>query len=213
MDLLTEQSGFGIAPIVGLDYKFDRLNLAVKYEFGSNIEMENSTSSFPAQFDDVAALSRFQDGVKSQSDQPALFTAGAAYDLTNALKLSAGMHYYFDKDANYNGLEDEINSNTVEYMLGAEYALFPKLTLSAGVQLTDYDVTDNYNSNTGFMVSSYSLGGGLKYSPTDNLDLNLGVLWTNFDDYSKTANYNGIGMLEQYERKSIAVAIGANWSF
>lgn len=213
MDLLTEQSGFGIAPIVGLDYKFDRLNLAVKYEFGSNIEMENSTSSFPAQFDDVAALSRFQDGVKSQSDQPALFTAGAAYDLTNALKLSAGMHYYFDKDANYNGLEDEINSNTVEYMLGAEYALFPKLTLSAGVQLTDYDVTDNYNSNTGFMVSSYSLGGGLKYSPTDNLDLNLGVLWTNFDDYSKTANYNGIGMLEQYERKSTAVAIGANWSF
>ena len=213
MDLLTEQSGFGIAPIVGLDYKFDRLNLAVKYEFGSNIEMENSTSSFPAQFDDVAALSRFQDGVKSQSDQPALFTAGAAYDLTNALKLSAGMHYYFDKDANYNGLEDEINSNTVEYMLGAEYALFPKLTLSAGVQLTDYDVTDNYNSNTGFMVSSYSLGGGLKYSPTDNLDLNLGVLWTNFDDYSKTANYNGIGMLEQYERKSTSVAIGANWSF
>ena len=213
MDLLTEQSGFGIAPIVGLDYKFDRLNLAVKYEFGSNIEMENSTSSFPTQFDDVASLSRFQDGVKSQSDQPALFTAGAAYDLTNALKLSAGMHYYFDKDANYNGLEDEINSNTVEYMLGAEYALFPKLTLSAGVQLTDYDVTDNYNSNTGFMVSSYSLGGGLKYSPTDNLDLNLGVLWTNFDDYSKTANYDGIGMLEQYERKSAAVAIGANWSF
>ena len=29
MDLLTEQSGFGIAPIVGLDYKFDRLILAV----------------------------------------------------------------------------------------------------------------------------------------------------------------------------------------
>ena len=213
MDLLTEQSGFGIAPIVGLDYKMDRLNLAVKYEFGSNIEVENSTSSFPAQFDGVAALARFKDGVKSQSDQPALLTAGAAYDLTRDLKLSAGMHYYFDKNTDYNGLEDEINSNSVEYMLGAEYVLLPKLTLSAGVQLTNYDVTDNYNSNTGFMISSYSLGGGLKYSATDNMDVNLGVLWTNFDDYSKTANYNGIGMLEQYERKSIAAAIGAVWSF
>jgi long-chain fatty acid transport protein len=213
MELLTEQSGFGIAPIVGLDYKLDRLNLAVKYEFGSNIEVENSTSSFPAQFDGVDALARFKDGVKSQMDQPALLTAGAAYDLTHALKLSAGMHYYFDKNTDYNGLEDEINNNTLEYMLGAEYALCHKLTLSAGVQLTKYDVTDNYNSNTGFMISSYSLGGGLKYSATDNLDLNLGVLWTNFDDYSKMANYNGIGMLEQYERKNIAAGIGAAWSF
>ena len=213
MDLLTEQSGFGIAPIFGLDYKLDRLNLALKYEFGSNIEVKNSTSSFPVQFDQVDALARFKDGVKSQSDQPALLTAGAAYDVTSALKLSAGMHYFFDKNNDYNGLEDEIKSNTVEYMIGAEYALFPKLTLSAGVQLTNYDVKDNYNSNTGFMVSSYSLGGGLKYSATDNLDLNLGVLWTNFDDYSKTANYNGIDMLEQYERKSTVAGIGAAWNF
>lgn len=213
MDLLTEQSGFGIAPIVGLDYKLDRLNLAVKYEFGSNIEVENSTSTFPSQFDNVDALGRFKDGVKSKMDQPSLLTVGAAYDLTSALKLSAGMHYYLDKSANYNGLENEINSNTVEYLLGAEYELCNRLTLSAGVQFTNYDVTDNYNSNTGFMISSYSLGGGFKYSATDNLDLNVGVLWTNFDDYSKMANYNGIGMYEQYERKNIVAGIGANWSF
>ncbi|SFU71237.1 long-chain fatty acid transport protein [Porphyromonadaceae bacterium KHP3R9] len=213
MELLTEQSGFSIAPIVGLDYKFDRLNLALKYEFGSNIEVENMTSSFPTQFNEVAALARFKDGVKSQSDQPALLTAGAAYDLTVDLKLSAGIHYYFDKNTDYNGLEDEILSNTVEYLLGAEYALSEKLTLSAGVQFTNYDLSDNYNSNTGFMMSSYSLGAGLKYSPTDYLDLNLGVLWTNFDDYNKTANYNGIGLLEQYERKSTVAGIGVNWSF
>jgi long-chain fatty acid transport protein len=189
------------------------LNLALKYEFGSNIEVENMTSSFPTQFNEVAALARFKDGVKSQSDQPALLTAGAAYDLTVDLKLSAGIHYYFDKNTDYNGLEDEILSNTVEYLLGAEYALSEKLTLSAGVQFTNYDLSDNYNSNTGFMMSSYSLGAGLKYCPTDYLDLNLGVLWTNFDDYNKTANYNGIGLLEQYERKSTVAGIGVNWSF
>jgi long-chain fatty acid transport protein len=213
MNLLTEQSGFGIAPIVGLDFKLDRLNLALKYEFGSNIEVENSTSQFPTQFDEVASLARFKNGVKSKMDQPGLLTAGAAYDLTSALKLSAGLHYYFDKSADYNGLEDEINTNTIEYLLGAEYALCPKLTLSAGVQFTNYDVTDNYNSNTGFMISSYSLGGGLKYSPTKTLDLNLGVLWTNFDDYAKTANYNGIGVKEQYERTNVVAGIGAAWSF
>jgi hypothetical protein len=26
------------------------------------------------------------------------------------------LHYYFDKSADYNGLEDEINTNTIEYL-------------------------------------------------------------------------------------------------
>lgn len=213
MGLNTEQSGFGVAPILGLDYKMDRLNLALKYEFESNVEVENTTSEFPEAFNSVESLARFQDGAKSQMGQPALLTAGAAYDLTSALKLSAGMHYFFDKNTDYNGLEKEINSNTTEYLLGAEYALSDKWTVSAGTQFTNYDVTDNYNSNTGFIVSSYSLGGGLKYNASENLAFNLGVLWTNFDDYTKTADYNGIGMQEEYERKSIAGAIGAVFSF
>ena len=213
MGLNTEQSGFGVAPILGLDYKLDRLNLALKYEFGSKVEVENKTTEFPDQFNAVPSLARFQDGEKSQMGQPALLTAGAAYDVTSALQLSAGFHYFFDKDADYNGLEKEINSNTTEYLLGAEYALTDKWTVSAGTQFTNYDVTDNYNSNTGFMMSSYSLGGGLKYNASENLAFNLGVLWTNFDDYSKTANYNGIGVQEEYERKSMAGAIGATFSF
>ena len=69
------------------------------------------------------------------------------------------------------------------------------------------------DATTDLIMSSYSVGGGLKYNVSSNLTLNLGVLWTHFNDYSKTASYNGIGMLELYERKSIAVALGANWSF
>ena len=132
MGLNTEQSGFGVAPILGLDYKLDRLNLALKYEFGSKVEVENKTTEFPDQFNAVPSLARFQDGEKSQMGQPALLTAGAAYDVTSALQLSAGFHYFFDKDADYNGLEKEINSNTTEYLLGAEYALSEKWTVSAG---------------------------------------------------------------------------------
>ena len=213
LGLNTEQSGFGVAPILGLDYKMDRLNLALKYEFESKVEVENSTSEFPAQFGGVPSLARFQDGEKSQMGQPALLTAGASYYVTPALQLSAGYHYFFDKSNDYNGLEEEINKNTTEYLLGAEYALTDKWTVSAGTQFTNYDVTDNYNSNTGFIISSYSLGGGLKFNASENLALNLGVLWTNFDDYSKTADYNGIGVQEEYERKSIAGAIGATFSF
>lgn len=213
MGLNSEQSGLGVAPILGLDYKMDRLNLAVKYEFGSKVEVENNTTEFPDQFNGVPSLTRFKDGEKSQSGQPSLFTAGAAYDVTSALKVSAGLHYYFDKSTDYNGLENEINNNTTEYLLGAEYALSEKWTLSAGAQFTNYDVTDNYNSNTGFMMSSYSLGGGLKYSASENLALNLGVLWTRFGDYDKMATYNGIGVQEEYERKSIVAGIGAVWSF
>lgn len=212
LGLDCEQSGFGIAPIIGFDYKADNLNLAVKYEFGSKIEVENNTTNFPAQFNGVPSLARFKDGEKSQMDQPALLTVGAAYDVTSALQVSAGFHYYFDKSTDYNGLEDQIDNNSTEYLLGAEYAISDKWSLSAGTQLTNYDVTDAYNSNTGFIMSSYSVGGGLKYNVSSNLTLNLGVLWTHFNDYSKTANYNNIGVYEEYERKSIAAGIGAVWS-
>lgn len=213
LGLNTEQSGFGVAPILGLDYKMERLNLALKYEFASKVEVENKTTEFPTQFNDVPSLTRFKDGEKSQMGQPALLTVGAAYDFTPALQLSAGFHYYLDKSTDYNGLENEINSNTTEFLLGAEYALSEKWSVSAGTQLANYDVTDNYNSNTGFMMSSYSLGGGLKYNASDNLALNLGVLLTLYDDYSKTADYNGIGVQEEYERTSTVAGIGAVWRF
>ncbi|HZK03433.1 MAG TPA: hypothetical protein VFC94_03390 [Bacteroidaceae bacterium] len=212
LGLNCEQSGLGIAPIIGLDYKVDNLNLAVKYEFGSKIEVENNTTNFPAQFNSVPSLTRFKDGVKTQADQPSLLTVGAAYNVLSKLRVSAGFHYYFDKNTDYNGLEDQINKNTTEYLLGAEYALSEKLTISAGTQFTNYDVKDNYNSNTGFIMSSYSIGGGLRYNVSSSLALDLGVLWTNFEDYSKTSNYSTIEVFEEYERKSIAVGVGAVWS-
>ena len=39
------------------------------------------------------------------------------------------------------------------------------------------------------------------------------MFWTHFDDYAKTADYNGIGVKEQYERKSMVAGIGAVFSF
>ena len=211
-NLDCDQSGLGIAPILGVNYKTDRFSAAVKYEFGMNINAENDTKEFPKAFGSVASLSRFEDGKKSHADQPALLTIGAAYDFTPSLTVSAGFHYYFDKDADYNGLEKLVDNNTVEYLLGAEYKLNDKWIVSMGGQASIYDVTSDYNTNTGFMMSSYSLTGGFRYSINEKLAIDLGCMWTTYDDFEKTSTYGGvIPVKETYLRKNIVPAIGLIW--
>lgn len=212
-NLDCDQSGFGVAPILGVNYKKDGLSVAVKYEFRTSIEAENDTKEFPSAFAGVPSLSRFKDGEKSRADQPAFLTLGAAYDLNPSLTLTAGFHYYFDKDAFYsNGLESQVDNNTVEYLLGAEYKLNDKWIVSLGGQISRYDVTPEYNSNTGFMMSSYSIAGGARYSINDKLAIDFGCLWSTYDDFDKTSNYGDIQVEESYLRKSIAPAIGLVWN-
>lgn len=212
LNLDCDQSGLGIAPIIGVNYKNDRFSAAVKYEFGMNIEAENDTKEFPSAFASVASLSRFKDGEKSHADQPAFLTIGTAYDFTSSLKVSAGFHYYFDKDADYNGLEKLVDNNTVEYLLGAEYKLNNQWIVSLGGQISSYDVTPEYNSNTGFMMSSYSLTGGARYSINEHLAIDLGCMLTTYDDFEKTSIYGGvIPVKETYLRKSFVPAIGLIW--
>lgn len=207
-----DQSGIGVAPILGVNYKTDRFSAAVKYEFGMHIEAENNTKEFPAAFETVPSLSRFQDGAKSHADQPAFLTIGLNYDFTPGLTVMAGYHYYFDKDANYNGAEKLVENNTVEYLLGAEYKICDKWIVSLGGQASIYDVNSDYNTNTGFMMSSYSLAGGFRYSINQKLAIDLGCLWTTYDDFEKTSDYGVIPVKETYLRKNIAPAIGLIWN-
>ena len=41
VNLLCNQSSLGIAPVIGVDYRFGRFNLAAKYEFKTQIHMKN----------------------------------------------------------------------------------------------------------------------------------------------------------------------------
>ena len=61
--LNCDQTGWGFTPILGVDYKIGKLNLAAKYEFKTRIRLENRSANSESA-NNLAALSKFQDGKK-----------------------------------------------------------------------------------------------------------------------------------------------------
>ena len=118
IELNCDQTGWGVAPIIGIDYKTGRLNLAAKYEFKTRMRLKNkSANSLSAE--GIPMLGKFKDGNEVAEDTPGLLTVGAQYSLLPSLRISAGWHHYFDVDTKQ--YTKDMLSDTNEYLVGAEY--------------------------------------------------------------------------------------------
>jgi len=185
VNLLCNQSGLGIAPVLGVDYRLGRWNMAVKYEFKTQMRMKNESTVFEAS--EIEAVNKYRDGESVNEDQPALLTVGVQYSPIDAVRINAGWHYYFDKDANwYGNAQEQLDHNTNEFLLGAEWDINNRLTVSAGGQLTRYGLTDQYMNDMSFVVNSYSLGFGANYKLSDVVTVKAAYFQTNYTNYKRT---------------------------
>lgn len=133
VNLLSNQDGMGIAPVIGIDWKYKNFNFAAKYEFKTQIRMKNESSVIKAS--EIAAVNKFKDGERVNEDAPALLTLGAQWSPIETVRLSVGWHHFFDKDANwYNNSQDLLRHNTNEYLAGVEWDLNEKFNVSCGGQ-------------------------------------------------------------------------------
>lgn len=192
--LNCDQTGVGVAPVVGLDYKVGKWNFAVKYDFKTKMRLENEAANSESA-NNLEALSRFADKKKVAEDAPALLTVGAMMTPIERLRLTAGYHIFFDKQAKQHGDHQKLlDGNTYEYMFGAEYDICSRLQVSGGYQSTNYRFTDEYMSDISFNVSSYTLGCGFGITLTENVKVNIAYFQTNYGTYhKKTNNYNNLG--------------------
>lgn len=195
LQLNCDQDGYGIAPIIGVDYKLnDKFNFAAKYEFKTRMRLENrATNSDLAKY--IPQLKRFADGVVDADDSPALLTVGAQYSVLPNVRVSAGWHHYFDKDGHqHDDVQTKLGGDTNEYLFGAEWDICDAVTVSAGGQRTCYDFTDDYMDDISFNVSSTSLGFGAKIKVAKNLSVNVAYFHTFYDTYERhQADYNNVG--------------------
>ena len=195
IQLNCDQDGYGIAPIIGVDYKLDdKFNFAAKYEFKTRMRLENrATNSDLVKY--IPQLSRFADGVVDADDSPALLTVGAQYSVMPNVRLSAGWHHYFDKDGHqHDDMQQKLGGDTNEYLFGAEWDAHKNVTVSAGVQRTQYDFTDDYMDDISFNASSTSIGFGAKIKVAKNLNVNVAYFHTFYDTYERNqADYNHVG--------------------
>lgn len=268
IELNTDQHGFGVTPIIGVDLKLGRWNLAAKYEFKTRMRLKNeSVNQFPsignltsnlnnsivsilnnslgsmisanlqqqhptlsdketqilaqAQIQEMAtsalsstsvqnvmntlqtsfdnaindATGEYQDGKKVAADLPAILTAGVGYTPIDQVRLNAGFHYYFDKQAtSYNHREKKLDRGTIEYSFGAEYDPVKWLTVSAGYQRTSYGITDEYMDDKSFVCSSHSVGGGFMLHVTKKCRVNVAYFHTFYETKNTTTVSENTGL-------------------
>ncbi|MDR1594882.1 MAG: aromatic hydrocarbon degradation protein [Prevotellaceae bacterium] len=185
-NLDCKQSGAGIAPIIGLNYNWNKLNIGAKYEFKTNLDLKNKTIG------NTTGLADFNDGVVTPYDIPALLTVGAQYDILPKLNVSVSYHHFFDSDAEMaNDKQKFLNGGVNEYLAGVEYKINDLFLVSCGAQITRTSATDNYQSDLNFALNSYSFGLGGAISISKNIRLNLAYLFTNYENWTKKSDDYG----------------------
>lgn len=208
----AEQTGIGYTPIIGANFTFsEKLNVGLKYEFRTKLTLKNKTK--------VDGTGMFADEAESRSDIPAILSIGIGYKVLPQLKISAGAHYYFDKDATIEsapGKKKEIDGNLYEIALGGEYDITDKILISAGYLFTKTGVGTGYQTDLSHSLTSSTVGFGGAFKATEKMTINLGMLYTMYTSDAKSISYAQYGIpsaKETYNRTNLGFAIGVDYHF
>lgn len=202
----VKQTGSSFSPIFGIHLQLsDRINLAAKYEHRTPLKVKNNTKK-----DDLGAYPNNQE---IANNLPSMLSLGGSFGLTDKLTLSTGVHYYFDKSADYgrNKPNDEIiDNNFWEAGLGFEYNVTRNFIVSAGYLRTQTGVNELYHTDQNHSLSTNTLGTGVRVQFTNLLALNVGVLYSQYVSHSKefTTTTPPITYKEDYDRTNMVFAIG-----
>ena len=175
----VSQRGWGITPILGIDYRTGKWNFAARYEFTTKFNIENNTKRDDTQ--------KYENGVNTPNDIPGILALGAQYEVLKNLRVMAGYNHYFDKDARMDHNKQRfLKHNTQEFLAGVEWDINPSVTVSAGGQRTLYGLGDGkYLTDLSFVTSSYSFGVGAKIKVAKNAHLNVAYFFTNYSKFTK----------------------------
>lgn len=218
LELDCDQSGWGLTPIIGVDAKLGRWNLAAKYEFKTNLNIENQTHTLEVPTGTPEAVIKpYADGEQTPSDIPAYLSVAAGYEILPNLRASVEYHFYDDKHAGMlNDRQKTLKHGTHEYLAGMEWDITKRLTVSGGFQKTNYGLSNDFQTDTSFSCDSYSLGFGARVNLTQAWSIDVAYFWTHYNKYTKeTDNYNGTGLkgTDIYNRTNKVFGLSLNYKF
>lgn len=223
IELDCDQTGWGLTPILGADVKLGKWNIGLKYEFMTNLNLENKTKKAEVRQngnvmeDKGNPLIDYKDGVNTPNDIPALLTAAVGYEILPTLRATVEYHHFFDKSAGMAniqgttiGKETALDHGTHEFLVGAEWDITKQLSISAGYQRTNYGQTDDFQSDISFSCDSYSVGLGAAIRMTKHLTMNVAYFWTSYNDYTKKVSDTAMSV---YSRTNKVFGLGVDYKF
>ena len=212
-----DQSGWGITPIIGLDAKVGKWNFAAKYEFLTNLNIENKTETLKAPEEAKPLLKPYADGEQTPHDIPAFLSVAASYSILPTLRASVEYHFFDDKHAGMlNDRQKHLKHGTHEYLAGLEWDIDKHLTISGGFQKTNYGLSDRFQTDTSFYCDSYSIGVGARINLNEAWSMDAGYFWTKYSDYEKKSeSYNNTGIpgTDLYSRSNKVFGLSLNYRF
>ena len=211
VDVDCIQKAWGVSPVLALYFRKGAWSASARYEFIAPMTLENHTER-----DDLGA---YQDGAETPNDIPALLSVAVGRSFAGErVRVTAEYHYFFDKQADMvDGKQGRIDAGTAEYLLGAEYDISPKFTVSAGVQRTVYSTQDAYFSDVNHVLSATSVGFGGAWNISGRLRLNAGYFISFYDKRSvgsvvETLAGN-VPATTLYDRRSGVLGVGLDLKF
>jgi long-chain fatty acid transport protein len=226
-DVDAKRNATGITPIVSVNFSpLDWINVAVKYEFKTKLEFTNETAAGKAGLvgfnpSTGAPVYLFPDGAKTRLDIPAMLSGGVALNPLKPLLISAGAHYYFDKEANWEGRQNQLDRGLVEVALGAEYTFKDALAVSAGWLMTSTGAKPAYQTDQSYSLNTNTLGAGVGYKINKLLEVNLAGSYTIYQEGTRSfqRELGGTGqsgvmvpLTETYNKDTWIVALGLDIS-
>ncbi len=205
------EKGSGITPILSVNFApmGDLLNIAVKYEFKTKLELTTTVH------DGKGAGGMFVQDAKTTADIPAMLALGIDVRPSSRFLLSGSFNYYFDKGVDYTGGAAPglqlIDKNFIEAALGIQLGLTDKLYVSAGWLTTATGVNDNYQSDLRYSLNTNTAGAGIGIRLNSMIDLNLGGSYTIYQQGSR--NYSGGSATDLYDKSTWTAAIGLDFHF
>lgn len=218
LDLNCDQTAFGVAPVIGVDWKVnEHWNLALRAEaptvlwLKNKTEMNDYTKVVASQ---NATLGQFADGRHVREDNPGIINMGAQYSPVKQVRLQAGWHYYFDKQAKrFGDKQDLLDKNTMEFSAGAEWDIISRLTASVSWQNTCYRQSDAFMNDLSFTNSNNSLGLGVRVKCTERFNVDLGYMHSFYQTRDVTTQTAAGEKKDHYWRKNRVLGIGFNIEF
>ena len=218
----AEEKGSGFTPILGANLSFldNKLNVGLKYEFKTKLELNTDI------IDGKDGGGLFVEDDTIHSDMPAMLSVGVDYDLLKNLTVSAGFHYFFDKNANYGKSLDAapdvivdndkvIDKNYWEIGLGLEYGITEKIFVSGGYLLARTGVSEDYQSDLSYSLNSSTVGVGLGVKIIKNIMLNLGGGYTFYQEGTKNGTdlTSSVPYTLDMTKSNLILGIGLDISF
>lgn len=213
----TEQTGAGFTPMIGVNISpIENLNIALKYEMKTALELTNNTT--------VDDMGLFPDKAKSRNDIPAILGAGVGY---NAGLVEAQLSYnlYFNKGVNWGlNVRDiaadhdevrprEIDKNGMEIALGLQFNVSEKFAFSLGGMYGDMGIAENYQSDFSYSNPSVTGGAGIAWRINDALTFDAGFSNTYYQDQTVSFTDPDIGPYkETLGKTTMNFAIGLSYS-